>query len=242
MKKVFAYIGSQSGENSNTALVMTKILDNVIKLSNNKVKYDLYTAKGLNIERCQGCNSCFFTGRCPLDEKYGDSMAQMKEKMLSADLIILGSPVYAHNVSGDMKTFIDRITYWTHLLRLAGKTGCVISTSSGNGTTFVNNYLEKIMSQLGIKVIGKIFASWIQIDEIRNSRKMNKEIEEYSNIIFEYINGKKIESDELLESVFSAYKNSIKSFEKYPNAEYSFWKENGYLECNSFSDLLNKFC
>lgn len=41
----------------------------------------------------------------------------LEKKILEADLIVLLSPVYLNNVSGAMKTFLDRIGSWVHTLR-----------------------------------------------------------------------------------------------------------------------------
>ena len=77
-----------------------------------------------NIEYCVGCNRCLFKPECSIKD---DDMAMLTEKMLEADAIILGSPDYFSNVSGRMKTFMDR-TRPMHMVAnaLKGKVaGCV---------------------------------------------------------------------------------------------------------------------
>lgn len=61
-----------------------------------------------------GCSNCFSKTSCVLDKD--DDMSMLKEKMINADLIILGSPVYAHHITGDLMIFIDWISYWLILL------------------------------------------------------------------------------------------------------------------------------
>lgn len=67
------------------------------------------------VEECRGCGKCFDEGLCPQDQE--DSMEYIRKKILEADLIVLLSPVYLNNVSGAMKTFLDRIGSWVHTLR-----------------------------------------------------------------------------------------------------------------------------
>ena len=58
----------------------------------------------LRIESCDGHANCGELDACPHD----DDMAALLEQVYSADGLILASPVYYENVSGQMKTFIDR--------------------------------------------------------------------------------------------------------------------------------------
>lgn len=83
-----------------------------------------------------------------------DDMDLIKRKILEADVLILASPVYLHNVSGSMKNFLDRISTWAHVMRLAGKYGVVITTTSNNGNIYVQDYLKSIATYLGLQLIG----------------------------------------------------------------------------------------
>lgn len=83
-------------------------------------------------------------------------MAQLKEKMLAADFVFLGSPVYAVNISAQMKTFLDRLPAWMHTMRLAGKPGMTVVTTAGNGMEEAQNYLGMMLVSLGVKCVGKL--------------------------------------------------------------------------------------
>lgn len=58
-----------------------------------------------HIEYCRGCGICNKTNRCIID----DDMAAILDKLLSADIIVMASPVYFYTINGQMKTLIDRI-------------------------------------------------------------------------------------------------------------------------------------
>lgn len=239
MKKVFVFIGSQKGKASNTAGLTQRILDNAVNSlqgTQEELEIDFYTAKDVNIKSCKSCLNCFNNGFCPLDKT--DDMAMLKAKMLEADFIILGSPVYAHNVSGDMKKFIDRISNWTHLMKLAGKAGIIVSTTLSNGNMFVLDYLYKIMSYLGIKVVGKFSANII--DYIHQDIQISqKEISNYAGTLADYIQEKRIvSSDDYLERLFNVMKQNAIQQKAYNGQEYLHWKESGYLDYYSFDELL----
>lgn len=149
MLKVFAFVGSRRVGNTHVAVRL--FLDTLQAKLGYHFDITLYTAADLDISPCQGCGSCFLSGKCVRDSV--DHFSSVREQLLQSDMIILASPVYAHGVSGDMKIFIDRISFWLHLFRLAGKKSAVISTSSSNGNEIVNAYLVKILEYLGTEVV-----------------------------------------------------------------------------------------
>jgi hypothetical protein len=58
----------------------------------------------LKVAPCRGCNRCFETGRCVVQ----DDFQSLYDKALAADGIMLASPVFFTNVTGHTKAFIDR--------------------------------------------------------------------------------------------------------------------------------------
>ncbi|WP_324825952.1 flavodoxin family protein [Sinanaerobacter sp. ZZT-01] len=69
----------------------------------------------LHIEDCRGCMLCFQEGEssCPCRDDLND----LKKRLFSADGLIVTSPVYAYQVTAQLKRFIDRMSY------LLGSTG-----------------------------------------------------------------------------------------------------------------------
>lgn len=63
-----------------------------IILTNKKIAY------------CTGCGVCNKTHVCVQK----DDMADILDKMVAADVIVLATPVYFYTMSGQLKTFIDR--------------------------------------------------------------------------------------------------------------------------------------
>ncbi|MBK1813755.1 flavodoxin family protein [Clostridium sp. YIM B02505] len=219
------------GKKSRTLRFINDVLEIVQNLNDTQIEVNMYTADQLNINNCKGCINCFLKGKCVLDNM--DDMKRIKEEILSSDIVVFASPVYAHHVSGDMKVFIDRISYWAHLVRLSGKVGIAVATSGGNGLDLTTNYLYKIMSYMGIKVVGKFGVEAYEINDGYNGT-----VEDCAKLILEYLHDKPIESDEVLESVFRVTKNMIELAREYKTAEYEYWDEMGLLKCNSFEEVL----
>lgn len=238
MKKIFVYIGSQMGNNSNTVRFAEEILEKVVTKSKEEVKYEIFTPKNVNIRRCIGCSNCFRKISCNLDD---DDMNMLKKKMIEADFIIFGSPVYVHHITSDMKAFIERISYWLHLMRLAGKPGVILSTTGSNGSDFVLNYLYKIMTYLGIKVVGR-FNAFVGIPkQLGDNEFTENNIHEYANVIFDYISGnKKVETDEILEAVYGSLKNAIMLKKESDSMEYIYWERNNMFKCENFGEVIKE--
>lgn len=57
-----------------------------------------------NIGFCKGCLACVNTNRCVIK----DDAAEIVEKMLAADVIVFATPIYYYEMSGQMKTLLDR--------------------------------------------------------------------------------------------------------------------------------------
>lgn len=61
--------------------------------------------KDKKINYCTGCGTCYNVGK-PCPQK--DDMAQVLDKMLKADVIVMATPVYFYSMSAQLKTLIDR--------------------------------------------------------------------------------------------------------------------------------------
>lgn len=53
---------------------------------------------------CRACYACKQTGKCAIE----DDMAQVLQKMIDADVIVLASPVYFYAMDAQLKAVIDR--------------------------------------------------------------------------------------------------------------------------------------
>ncbi|WP_455539722.1 flavodoxin family protein [Terrisporobacter sp.] len=56
------------------------------------------------MEFCRGCLVCQTTGKCIIK----DDIAEVLEKMRKVDVIVFTTPIYYYEMSGQMKTFLDR--------------------------------------------------------------------------------------------------------------------------------------
>lgn len=57
-----------------------------------------------DIETCTGCAACGYEGPCILS----DGMDDLREEILSSDMLVFASPLYYFGMSAQLKTLIDR--------------------------------------------------------------------------------------------------------------------------------------
>ncbi len=101
--KAVAFCGS-ARKNGNTALLLKTVLET---LEEGGVATELVELAGNEIPGCKACFGCFKNKdqRCVFKK---DVVNSCIEKMVSADVILLGSPTYFADVSSEMKALIDR--------------------------------------------------------------------------------------------------------------------------------------
>ncbi|WP_169717713.1 hypothetical protein SPSIL_036420 [Sporomusa silvacetica DSM 10669] len=101
MKKVVAFIGSPR-KNGNTATVIGEILRGAQAAGAETAVFDLYA---LDIKPCISCFTCRNEPVC----SQHDAMPAIYEAIKKADAVVIGSPVYMRQVTGQTKTFFDRL-------------------------------------------------------------------------------------------------------------------------------------
>ena len=65
---------------------------------------EVVTLQGKTIAFCRGCLACQHLGRCVIED---DALA-LTEGMRSAEVIAFATPIYYYEMSGQMKTLLDR--------------------------------------------------------------------------------------------------------------------------------------
>jgi len=65
---------------------------------------EFISLKDKEIKYCKGCLACQRLGRCVINDDANGITAKMKE----ADVIVWATPIYYYEMSGQMKTMIDR--------------------------------------------------------------------------------------------------------------------------------------
>lgn len=115
------------------------------------VEVQLYHAADLHLNFCIGCCTCYRNGRCV----FHDDLEMLSEQIETADGIILGSPTYAGNVSGQMKVLIDRGHFVMEQL-LYRKRAVSVSTYENHGGRGALKILNRLLVHSGAVISGSL--------------------------------------------------------------------------------------
>ncbi len=104
--KAIAFCGSPR-EAGNTEILLQKCLDTI---QAEGADVELVRLADEKVEPCTACNNCFRNkdGKCVVTH---DSFNDLFAKMVEADIIIVGSPVYFGSATPEMMSLLDRSGY-----------------------------------------------------------------------------------------------------------------------------------
>lgn len=126
-----------------------------------------------NIGYCRGCYACKESGKCVIK----DDMAEVLQKMIDADVIVLASPVYFYSIDAQLKALIDRtVTRW---LEVRDKEFYYIMTAADNEKESMETTLACFRGYAdcveNAKEMGVIYGTGVyEKGEIKDTKAMNE--------------------------------------------------------------------
>ncbi|MGL5329408.1 MAG: flavodoxin family protein [Peptostreptococcaceae bacterium] len=160
MKKILLINASNRKKNTYNILISIEKI-----LKNKGYETEIITLYDYKIGFCKGCEACILKGKCFIK----DDASIIIEKIINSDGLVIGTPVYLNNMSGILKTFIDRTCSWFHRSEVYQKPTLLIANTQGSGIKSTLNSIQEVMIQWGVCLGGTIS---------RNGRSFNKPIEE----------------------------------------------------------------
>ncbi len=100
------YISGSPRKNSNTDFLLKETLS--------VTGGDFLKITDYHVEPCRSCWTCLKSGKCAIADEMSH---QLIPRVLTAEIMVLGTPVYFNNVSGQLKMFMDRTWYLKGKLR-----------------------------------------------------------------------------------------------------------------------------
>ena len=181
---------------------------------------------------CVGCFGCIMKGEeyCPEQAK----VQRIVTSMLASEIIIIDSPNYCFEMTGQLKTLMDHLAYmWmSHRPRgeMFSKIGIVISTTAGGGAGSVAKSLARQMFWWGVPRIHRVpFAMnascWDEVPG-RIRLRIIRKVESVSRKINRQLNKKKPDIRHLV--LFNIMRK-MQQKNNWNNADRDYWKKNGWL-------------
>ena len=95
-------ISSSIRNKSNSEILALQALQGSLAAGNHA---ELISLKDKDIRFCKGCLACQSTMKCIIK----DDVSEILEKVKSADTIVFVTPIYYYELSGQLKTLLDRL-------------------------------------------------------------------------------------------------------------------------------------
>ena len=146
MMKAVCILGSPKGKGSTSTIVSQMMR----ALQTHHIQTRVYQLSTLNIGYCCGCKSCNLTGKCVQT----DDVQKIVEDIFNSQLVIVASPSYWGDITGQMKVFIDRCTPYcnTNAARLpvsSSAKGVAVAVRAGSNQQENLNLVHTIDHFLG---------------------------------------------------------------------------------------------
>ncbi len=184
-----------------------------------------------DLDYCKSCFQCFIKGenKCfQYDKSY-----VFKKQLLEAEGIIFSSPVYAMNISGAMKNFIDSITYLFHRPEFQTKKGMAVSTTMGSSAKSSAQYLKSVLKAFGVNECSTLAVTQFG-QSIETSEKLQKQIIKAATKFHNMLN-KPAKSPSLKDVLwFNMWKASTQITKE---RDYEHWQSQGWYNSSYYFDI-----
>lgn len=154
-------------KDGNTAIIIGKVFD---ELNREGIGTELIQLADYDIQPCRGCFACKGRGNCVFTK---DGFAEIFSRMVEADGIILGSPVYSADVSAKMKAFLERagVVVATNPGLLRHKVGASVAAVRRGGGMATVDTMNHFMLNKEMIVVGSTYWNMVygkNIEDVLN--------------------------------------------------------------------------
>lgn len=170
-------INGSPRKNGATARILHTMEQQLLGKAN--VYVEFVNISDLEITPCSGCCLCYKVGHCYMN----DDAEKLSNRIALADGLVIGSPTYVSNISGQLKQFIDRGHFVIEQL-LHGKYAVSIATGENYGSSDTSKIITKLLKYSGARVIGKIVCNLPFNEEPNETSKVTRQICDLSEKIY----------------------------------------------------------
>lgn len=109
MKKIVIIDGGPR-KNFNTASMLQKFAEGSSSVSSD-IEIKTVRLYGIDYKGCMSCMACKIKNKASNVCKFKDALTPILEEIAQADGLVLGSPIYFCDITGQMRTFLERLAF-----------------------------------------------------------------------------------------------------------------------------------
>jgi len=110
MAKKIMIIDGGPRKNFNTASMLQKFAEGAMYVGND-IEVKTVRLYGIDYKGCMSCMACKIKGKASNVCKFKDALTPVLEEIAQADGLVLGSPIYFGDVTGQMRAFLERLAF-----------------------------------------------------------------------------------------------------------------------------------
>lgn len=157
MSKKIVILNGSPRKNGNTSALVRAFAEGAEHAGHTVTEFFL---NDMTIHGCRGCFGGHSSRECPCVQK--DDMDQIYPAVKESDVIILASPLYYWNMSGQVRTAFDRLFALEegdgNLLRGHDRASALLMAAEGHSFDDVVTYYDHLMEHMHWKNLGHVLA------------------------------------------------------------------------------------
>ena len=137
-----------------TGCTFTALSEVASVLSLNDIETEIFQIGGEPVSGCLACHACRETKKCCLEDGKVNLLAQ---KLIEADGMVIGSPVYYSGPNGALCSILDRVFFSTPKELYANKPASAVVSCRRSGGTASLDRLNKYFTINNMTVVGSSY-------------------------------------------------------------------------------------
>ena len=196
-------------------------------------KYDVSNWNGINSTlfvsgcnfHCKGCwnkeAQDFNYGKPHTREVEDTFIKYINDKITWCDAMIITSPVYSLQISGQLKNFIDHMSYNFHRPKYFNKKALIITTTGGVRAKEIANYIKEVLTFWGINTTYKLPIVYRD----NNLEKYDKQIDKVLSKFIYTLKNEKIKAPTFKTvASYNSFRSMSTTLYTKGNPDYDYWK------------------
>ena len=170
MPKKIVILNGSPRKKGNTSALVKAFTEGAESVGNTVTEFFL---NGMDIHGCKGCFGGHSSRECPCVQK--DDMAQIYPAVKDCDVVVLATPLYYWNMSGQLRTAFDRLFALEegdgNLLRGNGRSSALLMAAEGHGFDDAVLYYDHLMEHLRWTNLGYVLCGGVMNEGDNKGRK-----------------------------------------------------------------------